>query len=180
VSSTTGHRGGTHGHQRWTREAGDLDLSPPPPPPPTRAPRLVSLQSTTKPRQLPPSPRRRRPPCPDRRGARTPTRCRIPCPCRTVCPLPPHAGLAWVEWRSNRSRGWPLLLLVRVSIPGSLGWNGMDSLALLVSFVFLLHSNPSVSISRFVSSRISFAAWRCGNLGPRISFSCFSEIARSV
>ena len=71
VSSTTGHRGGTHGHQRWTRVAGDLDLSPPPPP--TRAPRLVSLQSTTKPSQLPPSPRRRRPPCPDRRGVRTPT-----------------------------------------------------------------------------------------------------------
>ena len=152
--------------------AGDLDLSPPPPP--TRAPRLVSLQST-KPSQLPPSPRRRRPPCPDRRGARTPTRCRIPCPCRTVCPLPPPAHRrrprppSWgrveiqqeqrVASSSSRAGEYPR--------PAWMEWDGMEwilSLCWLVLFFFSIRIQAFPSLD---SSRRGFRLLH-GNLGQRI------------
>lgn len=138
--------------------AGDLDL-PSPPPPPTRAPRLVSLQSKPPSTALPPTvaapalpPAAAGSPAPTVRSAR-------------FHRPPAAASLAGVGWRSTRKRGCSLLL-VRVSSSASLEWDGMDSLVLLVCFVFLLQSNPSVSISRFVSSRIPFAAWRCDNLDP--------------
>lgn len=141
--------------------AGDLDLPSPPPHHHQRA-RLASSPS---------SPNRRRPPCP-RLSRRPHSHPLLPDPLPLPYGLPAFtarppaaASLAGVGWRSTRKRGCSLLL-VRVSSSASLEWDGMDSLVLLVCFVFLLQSNPSVSISRFVSSRIPFAAWRCDNLDP--------------